>query len=522
MVLLGDRAYKMKKPVRFGFLDFTDREARRAACQEEVALNRRLAPDVYEGVADVIGPDGRPCEHLIVMRRMPAERRLAVLARSGAPVGEHLRRIARQVASLHARARRGPEIDREGGGRALRARWTANLAEVRELHGGPGGSGEPGEPGQHGEPREHGELGEHGRSGRSGESGGPGSPVGAAALGAIERLALRFVDGREPLFRARVEQGRIVDGHGDLLAEDIFCLDDGPRILDCLEFDERLRFVDGLDDAAFLAMDLERLGAPGEAVAFLDHYAEFSGDPSPPCLVHHYVAYRAFVRAKVACLRHGQGGTGAGREAGELAELALRHLRAGAVTLVLVGGPPGTGKSALAGAVADRLGYTLLSSDRIRKEMAGLTPRTRAAAPFEEGIYRPEWTERTYGELLSRAERLLGLGEPVVLDASWTGAAHRSDAERVARRTFTDLVALRCAAPARVVAERLARRTAGVSDAGQAVSEAMAARTPPWPGAVEIDTGGAVEDALDQALGALRPPCAPAAPRFPRPRLEPG
>ena len=101
--------------------------------------------------------------------------------------------------------------------------------------------------------------------------------------------------------------GRVVDGHGDLLADDIFCLDDGPRVLDCLEFDDRLRWLDGLDDAAFLAMDLERLGAPDLAARFLDWYAEFAGDPAPASLRHHYVAYRAFVRAKVACLRYDQG-----------------------------------------------------------------------------------------------------------------------------------------------------------------------------------------------------------------------
>ncbi|GGL07692.1 hypothetical protein Sme01_67360 [Sphaerisporangium melleum] len=479
VVLLGERAYKLKKPVRFGFLDFTGREARRAACLEEVELNRRLAPDVYEGVADVIGPDGRPCEHLVVMRRMPPERRLAALIRSGAAVEEHLRSVARMVAGLHARARRGPRIDREGDGPALRGRWAASFAQVREL---------------------------------------PGEIVEAARVAEAERLALRFVDGREPLLRARIGQGRVVDGHGDLLAEDIFCLDDGPRILDCLEFDERLRFVDGLDDAAFLAMDVERLGAPEAARAFLAWYAEFSGDCAPPSLVHHYIAYRAFVRAKVACLRHLQGDRPAAGEARDLTGLTLRHLRAGAVALVLVGGPPGTGKSTLAAALADRLGYTLLSSDRVRKELAGITPERHAPAAFGEGIYRPEWTERTYAELLDRAGLLLGRGEPVVLDASWTGASFRAEAGRVAQSTFSDLVALRCAAPPEVVAERLARRTGGISDADRAISEALAARTPPWPGSVEIGTAGSVEEALARALEVVHP--APAAARL-RPRLEP-
>lgn len=156
------------------------------------------------------------------------------------------------------------------------------------------------------------------------------------------------------MFAERIRAGRVVDGHGDLLADDIFCLDDGVRILDCLEFDDRLRWLDGLDDACFLAMDLERLGLPDLARRFTSWYAEYSGDPAPESLRHHYVAYRAFVRAKVACLRARAGDGQAAAEAWQLAGMTLGHLRAGAVSLVLVGGLPGTGKTTLAGAARAR------------------------------------------------------------------------------------------------------------------------------------------------------------------------
>ncbi|MFC4119908.1 AAA family ATPase [Nonomuraea zeae] len=483
VILLGDRAVKLRKPVDLGFLDFTTREARRAVCHEEVRLNRRLAPDVYEGVADVLGPDGQPCEHLVVMRRMPEERRLATMISSGVPVEAELRQVARMIASLHGRARRSPRIDRQGEAQSLRGRWTESFEQAREL----------------------------------------ADPVfDPQAIQEIERLVLRFLDGRERLFATRVGEGRIVDGHGDLLADDIFCLDDGPRILDCLEFDERLRFVDGLDDAAFLSMDLERLGAPRLAELFLHWYTEFSGDPAPPSLWHHYVAYRAFVRAKVAGLRHRQGDPGAAWEARELTEQALRHLRAGAVTLVLVGGAPGTGKTTVAAAIADRLGYVLLSSDRVRKELAGIAPEQPAPAPFGEGIYSQEWTERTYRELLSRAETMLQHGEPVVLDASWRAAGQREAAKEVGRRTSSDLVALHCTAPPQLIAERLARREGGMSDADRAIGAAIAATAAPWGDAVEIDTGVSPEHALERALAALHARW-PAVPwRFRRPQLEPG
>ncbi|NJP88734.1 AAA family ATPase [Nonomuraea sp. FMUSA5-5] len=481
--LLGEHAYKLKKPVDLGFLDFGTLRARRTACHREVELNRRLAADVYEGVADVRGPDGMICEHLVVMRAMPPERRLATLVRDGRPVGEPLRAIARRLAGLHASSRHSPEIDREGGVRALRARWSDSFAQVRGL---------------------------------------PGAIIDPGTLAEIEQRVRDFLDGRAPLFDSRIAAGRIVDGHGDLLAEDIFCLDDGPRILDCLEFDDRLRFLDGLDDAAFLAMDLERLGAPTPARRFLSWYVEFSNDPAPAALWHHYVAYRAFVRAKVACLRHWQGDTDGGWQARRLAELALRHLRAGTVTLVLVSGSPGSGKSTLGGALADRLGYTLLHSDRVRKELAGLDPLEPADAPYLQGIYDPEHTARTYAELLARAERLLGQGESVVLDASWADGRHLTEAETVATRTAARLVRLRCTITPRIAAERLAARERNSSDADQSIAGAMAAAMAPWPDAVEIDTSGPPEQALTRALAAVHPPHLNVPRPFRRPQLPPG
>jgi aminoglycoside phosphotransferase family enzyme len=329
--LLGDRAYKLKKPVKTGFLDFSTPQRRLAACRREVELNRRLAPDVYLGISSVSavvdprlpGP-ADPVEHMVVMRRMPDDRRLSALVRAGVPVGGHLRALARSVAAFHSAAARGPEITVEGGRDAVARRWAANVAEVRA---------QP-----------------------------PVLPVDL--VDAVDRLSGRFLAGREPLFTDRGTQSRIIDGHGDLITDDVFCLDDGPRALDCLEFDDRLRYVDGLDDVAFLAMDLERLGRPDLAEAWLDAYVEFSADPAPSALRHHYVAYRAFVRAKVACLRTLQGDTDAAAEAHRYAELARRHLESGAVRLALVGGLPGTGKTTVAGRLADRAGAVLLSSDR--------------------------------------------------------------------------------------------------------------------------------------------------------------
>ncbi|MGX1372660.1 aminoglycoside phosphotransferase family enzyme/predicted kinase [Streptomyces canus] len=478
----GDRAYKVKKPVNLGFLDYTEQAARRAACEREVALNRRFAPDVYVGLGEVRSPDAEAPEPLVVMRRMPADRRLSQLVRTGAPLDDVLRTVARRLATWHAEAPRGRDVDEQGTRDALSSRWEASFAQIRA------------------------------------RAGAGSVPEGVPE---VERLVHGYLAGRERLFDSRIEQKRVVDGHGDLLAEDVFCLDDGPRVLDCLEFDDRLRHVDGLDDAAFLAMDLEQLGAPDAAALFLAHYTEYSGDPAPPSLWHHYVAYRAFVRAKVSLIQAGQGAPGAERASRRLVSATLRHLRTAAVGLTVVGGPPGSGKSTLSGALADRLEATLLSSDRLRKELAGIDPEQSAAAAYGEGLYTAEWTARTYAALLDRAAALLASGESVVLDATWSSTEQRAAARRVAERTSADLVALHCQVPGEVSAARLSTRAPGPSDADLAVAAAIAAGEPAWPEAVTVDTSGPVEAAVSRALAAVRPWGTEQAPVFRRPYMEP-
>ena len=467
----GDRAYKLKKPVRTGFLDFSTVQARAAACQRETELNRRFAPDVYLGVAEVRDPAGQVCDHLVIMRRMAASLRLSALIEAGRPAGEALRQVARILAAQHAAAPRGEEISQQGSRDALWQRWTDNIGQAAAMAEG---------------------------------------LIEPADIDAVDRLAGRFLAGRSALLEERVRGGRIVDGHGDLLAADIFCLADGPRILDCLEFDDKLRWLDGLDDAAFLAMDLERLGADGLAGRFLDWYVEFSGDPAPTSLRHHYVAYRAFVRAKVSCLRARQGDRLAGQEAGQLTALALRHLQAGAVTVVVVGGLPGTGKSALAGALADRLGWSVLSTDRIRKELADLPAVQPGHAGYRSGIYAPFWTERTYAELVRRAAELTSHGESVILDATWVSAGQRAAAAAMADRMAADLVQLQCTAPAALAEERIRRRSDSLSDAYPEVAARMAQTQAPRPDAVAIDTGsgepGGPDSVLRQALDAIGRP----------------
>jgi len=457
VVLAGAHAYKIKKAVDLGFLDFRTEAVRAAACRREVELNRRLAPDVYEDLATVTGSEGQVLEHVVVMRRMPDDLRLSTLIADGADVSGHLHALARLMADFHAKADRGPAISREGTATGLRRRWSNNLDETEQFRGSVL------------DPRVHDQ---------------------------IRSLALRYVDGRGPLLSERAESGLVVDGHGDLIAQDIFCLPDYPRVLDCLEFDDLLRWVDVLDDVCFLAMDLERLGRRDLALTFLGWYEQFSSIPTVPTLTDHYIAYRAFVRAKVACIRAAQGDALSRTEADDLARLALAHLLAGEVRLVVVGGAPGTGKSTLAAALADRLGFSLLSSDRVRQDLA-FTPAQR---------YTPASRQATYRELFARARLLLEHGESVLLDATFTDLHSRELAEHVAIGTESRLVRLECQAPPDLAAARAQRR----HDAGGATSEAdadiarvLARGREPWPQAVPIETAPAFDVAIRRAEQAI-------------------
>ena len=259
-------------------------------------------------------------------------------------------------------------------------------------------------------------------------------------------------------------------------------------------------------DVAFLAMDLERLGRPDLTRHFLDAYREFSAETHPRSLEHHYIAYRALVRAKVACLLAAGGRPSAGDDASALMELCARHLYQGRVHLVTVGGTPGTGKTTLADQIGRCLGWTVLRSDELRKEQAGLATLDRAAAPFGEGIYSAASTAATYAELLSRAEIALARGESVVLDATWASAALRSDARRVAREAHAELTELRCHCPSGLAVSRLmARLGTGVdaSDADAEVEARIRGRFDAWPEAHPVDTAASPDVSLREALRPL-------------------
>jgi aminoglycoside phosphotransferase family enzyme/predicted kinase len=466
VVLAGELAYKIKKPVVTDFLDFSDVAQRERACAHEVTLNRRLAPDTYLGVGHFDAPGSAAPEPVIVMRRHPDERRLATMVRGGQDVTEHLDAIARVLAGFHAEAERGPAIDAQARVDAVAARWSENLDELAAYAAAGDCALDP------------------------------------RAVADTRHLVDDFIAGRAVLFAGRISGRRIVDGHADLLADDIFCLPDGPVLLDCLEFDDRLRYVDVVDDAAFLAMDLEFLGRGDFADHFIARYLHLTGDDAPESLRHFYTAYRAVVRAKVDCVRVTQGNTEAGDDARRHLDIALAHLRRGAVRLILIGGGPGSGKTTLSHALAEHLGALVISTDDIRAEMVGRHEITGEPGVLGAGLYSPDNVDSVYGAVLLRAHLGLCEGRTVILDGTWSDERHRVLAREIAAGAAAAMTEFVCAASLDVAVSRIRTRTATTSQVTPEIATMLADRggAEVWAGAHRIDTTRELSESVAAAL----------------------
>lgn len=466
LLFLGERVLKLRKPIDLGFADFSTLSCRAEDCRREVELNRRLAPDVYLGVAELT-MDGETLEHLVVMRRLPAERSLAHLVCSGAEEESlaEVQHVARTLAGFHARAERSAQISAAATAQEVSRQFEANVTALAPF---------------------------------------VGPVLDGHTHDVVVGAARRYLAGRSSLFSARITAGQVCDGHGDLQADDIYCLEDGPRILDCLEFDDRLRYGDVAADVAFLVMDLERLGATEAAARFVREYENAAGTHLPRSLLHFYVALRAYVRTKVACIRHDQGDPDAADGAARLLELARSHLDQGCVRLVLVGGLPGSGKSTLAAVLGDALGATVLRSDELRRSSSGPEVQRPPANAYDRGAYAPERRREVYDNLIATAREHLALGESVILDASWIDDSHRCSARSLAEESIADLTELHCTAPPAVTEHRIAARLHDGVDPSEAtvgISREMARAEARWPSAATIDTarplGVVLADALD-------------------------
>lgn len=465
-VYLGrDRVWKTKKPVDLGFLDFTTAEARRRACEAEVRLNRRLAPDVYLGVVPVVqGDEGLELGSLdayppsgsgaeaeadtevdwaVLMRRLPDARRADRLLDRGELSRDDLRRVAERLVRFHAAARCDEETKRYGTASTVEANVRENFEQTRDV------------------------IGEY---------------LSAEQAREVERWQLGFLEQEADLFAERIGARRVRDGHGDLRLEHVY-LDlesasgqDDVVVVDCIEFNDRFRYADVCADVAFLAMDLTSRRRPDLAEAFLAAYARDAQDYDLYPLVDFYESYRAFVRAKVASMVAASDDAPPRlrrqkrEEAREHFLLALSGARRQLLPprLVAVGGWIAAGKSTTSERVSRLLDAPIVDADRTRKHLLDVDAEEKLHVKPWSGPYSEEMTERTYDEVLRRGEQVVRSGRPVVLDASFRLRRHRLDARRLARRLGVPFLFVECRADADACRERLRRRraedSAGASD----------------------------------------------------------
>lgn len=481
--LAGDYAYKLKKPVRFPFVDFSTRELRRHFCEEEVRLNRRLCPGLYLGVAPLLrtaeggwtfrgaatAGEGQVEEWAVRMRRLPEEKLLHHELAENRVTEDQIREVARIMARFHGQSRPSPEVIEAGSPAKKRQAILANFDLLES-----------------------------------------GAALGfdLALLEAVRARAEADLEQWMPLMEERSRSGRVVDGHGDLHARNI-CLTEPPVIFDCIEFRPEFRCGDVAVENAFLVMDLTYRGHPELAQVYLDTYITESGDADQRRLMPLFLSYRAMVRAKVAALS-GMDPDIAVEERRHARESVARHLQlaaAGALSqdriLLLACGLPGTGKSHFCHALAERSGWPVVSSDRVRKELAGVPPEHRLPGEFYEEVF----SARTYAEVLRQIWEQLPT-RSTLADASFARARLRAQAGAACRRVGGRPSLVWIDADEAVVARRLGLRKSdatAVSDANWEVYQRLRASFEP-PGEAEglpvlrIDGTAGADQNVDRVL----------------------
>jgi aminoglycoside phosphotransferase family enzyme/predicted kinase len=466
--------YKIKKPVDFGFLNFTTLDRRRFYCQEEVRLNRRFCPDTYLGVVEIrsagdrvaVNGPGDIVDYAVRMKRLPEERMLDYLVRKvdDSLPGE-MNRLARRIAGLHGKS----EICRKNGGvfnrEVVQANWRENFAQIAPFIG---------------------------------------KTLSARAVDLCSDYVIRFLSGKNDLLLRREREGFVREGHGDLHSEHI-CLTDPICIYDCIEFNRRFRVGDVSADLAFLLMDLDYRGRRDLARILLAEYADVSGENREmEILLPFYKIYRAWVRGKVESFLSAETDVEkttrqqASARAQGYFNLALGYLCRSPL-LISTCGLMGVGKSAVAVELAAKLGAVLLRSDELRRELTGREITEKREDPFNQGSYSPEISRRTYDLLLERAAAPLASGKTVIADASFARQEDRDRFRRMAGKAGVPFLILFMECSRQKALARLDRRQAlgtDPSEGRRGLYSRQAATFHPLPETgevIRVDTGGPID-----------------------------
>lgn len=482
VLLTGDFAYKIKKAVDLGFLDFSTLAKRRFFCEEELRLNRRLAPHLYLDVVPVcgspsvprMGGEGPAIEYAVKMVRFPQQSLADHMLSRGELQPEAIDALAAAVAAFHESIARAGAADGYGSAAAIAAPTAQNFAQVRALLD-------------------------------AGEDTATLSALEAWTLAEQERLAERF--------GARKRDGFVRECHGDLHLGNIVLLGNEPCIFDCIEFNPNLRWIDVVNEAAFLVMDLDVRGQPDLASRFLNGYLEAGGDYAGLRLLAYYKAYRAMVRAKVDRIRAAQSGLTASERETALADYrryvdyASRSMAAPARGLLVTHGFSGSGKTFFSRTLIERLGAVRIRSDVERKRLHGLDALAHSGSGLESGIYGQRATEETYNRMECLARCVAEAGMPVVVDATFLKRWQRDKFRTAAQALGIPFVILDCRAPPAMLRARLGHRLHAAADASEATpavldsqlqgAESLAADEAAF--VVPVDTAsGDWEPALDE------------------------
>ena len=481
VILTGDYAYKLKKPVNLGFLDFTTLDARRRCCEDELRLNRRTAPGLYlEVVAisgspedPVVGGTGPAVDYAVRMRQFAPQDTLDCVLRRGALDAACVDTLAATVAAFHGTLPAAAPAAAFGAPATVRAAAIDNFEHIERL---------------------------------------APHPQSRASLARLRSWSENEFAQVQPVVAQRRAEGFVRECHGDLHLGNVALVDARPVLFDCIEFNESFRWIDVISEVAFMTMDLADHGEPGFAFRFLNRYLEATGDYGGIAVLRFYLVYRAMVRGKIALIR--------ARQPDHSAEVARRsvetfdeYLRlAESITrrppraLILTCGLSGSGKTSAAQSLLEALGAVRLRSDIERKRLHGLAADARTGSAPGAGLYAARRTHATYDRLAGLARQLLPCGFAVIVDATFLRRAERRAFRDLARGADARFRILAFEAPLAVLRERIVARERAAADASEATLEVLerqiAAREPLGPeelgDAVICDTSDA-----GQAAGAL-------------------
>lgn len=443
VVLTGPYAYKLKKPINLGFVDFTTLARRHFFCQEELRLNRRLAPHLYLEVVALYGTpeqprfhgQGSPIEYAVKMVQFSQETLLSHLLEVGGLRASHIDALALEVSAFHGRIAVADPASPFGTLEAIYAPVQENFQHLFDAID---------------------------------------DPVRQAHARELAAWCRRTFTAHRAAFVARKRDGYVRECHGDMHLGNMVLLDDAVVIFDCIEFNDHLRWIDVASDVAFLTMDLADRGRPDLAHRFINGYLEATGDYGLLPLLPFYLVYRAMVRAKVAGIRLEQGAVSPEEAAqlrtafGSYLDLATQYTQPSQPRLYITHGVSGSGKTHYTQQLVDATGAIRLRSDIERKRLFGLAPLARSTEHRALALYTPAATQRTYDRLAQQAAQVLEAGYTVVVDATFLQQHQRHAFRRLAIRLGVPYTILAFHASAETLRRRVARRSAQGQDASEA------------------------------------------------------